>query len=176
MWLDRLGQSGAGSPQNSSRSGTPLPQRPGGAGRAPYMTSQRPARGSNLSLVSNDSTTSLLASRRQNGSSLRQSTSASVLVDNKAQDAAALALLGKLIGVTAADAPAQEGPEVAAVITNADLEFEFDFGGLSLRELAWDSPAVGSDTLHRARSSDERMWHGRGYLLLSSDVLFCGAV
>ncbi|KIH88949.1 GARP complex subunit (Sac2) [Sporothrix brasiliensis 5110] len=160
MWLDRLGHAGGGtSPQsNGNRSGSPLPRRPSSASRGPYMTSQRPARGSSLSLVSNDSTTSLLASRRQNGSSLKQSTSAkSVTGDPRAQDTAALALLGRLIGASPKDSgvegPAENQDEV--IITDEDLEADFDFSGLTLREIAWEVPVQRRGSLQASRTSED---------------------
>ncbi|CAK7198775.1 Vacuolar protein sorting-associated protein 52 [Sporothrix eucalyptigena] len=156
MWLDRLGHSGGASPQsNGSRSGSPLPRRPSGASRGPYVTSQRPARGSSLSLISNDSTASLLTSRKQNGSSLRQSTSARPTVgDTKAQDAAALALLGRLIGASPEETSAEDAAEEDVdeiMITDEDLEGDYDFGGLSLREMAWEGPA-SQQSQHSSRT------------------------
>ncbi|CAK7231946.1 Vacuolar protein sorting-associated protein 52 [Sporothrix bragantina] len=160
MWLDRLGHSGGASPQNNgSRSSSPMPRRPSGASRGPYMTSQRPARGSSLSLVSNDSTASLLASRKQNGSSLRQSTSATPTPgDTKAQDAAALSLLGRLIGASPSGSPAEEKDEEDLgdlVITDEDLEGDYDFGGLTLRELASESSAARQSSQHSSRTPED---------------------
>ncbi|KAL1899094.1 Vacuolar protein sorting-associated protein 52 [Sporothrix stenoceras] len=158
MWLDRLSHSGGGpSPQNNgSRSGSPLPRRPSSASRGPYVTSQRSARNSSLSLISNDSTNSLLASRRQqNGSSLKQSTSANSVTggDSRGQDAAALQLLGKLIGASPKDEKADDEDDV--VITDEDLEADFDFSGLTLREIAWESPAQRRGSLQASRTPEE---------------------
>ncbi|CAK7228527.1 Vacuolar protein sorting-associated protein 52 [Sporothrix curviconia] len=162
MWLDRLGHSGGASPQNNgSRSGSPMPRRPSGASRGPYMTSQRPARGSSLSLVSNDSTASLLASRKQNGSSLRQSTSATPTPgDTKAQDAAALALLGRLIGASSGTSAAEdrekdEEGQDDLVITDEDLEGDYDFGGLALREVAAANSVARQSSQHSARTPQD---------------------
>ncbi|PNP52747.1 hypothetical protein THARTR1_06588 [Trichoderma harzianum] len=80
MWLDRLAAtqasaSGPSTPQITSRHNSPLPRRTSST-LSPYITSQRQGpspRGSSLSLVSSDSTTSLLASsRKPNGSDARQ--------------------------------------------------------------------------------------------------------
>ena len=167
MWLDRLSHSGGASPQNNgSRSVSPMPRRPSGASRGPYMTSQRSARASSLSLLSNDSTSSLLTSRKQDGSSLRQSTSATTPTpgDNKARDEAALALLGRLIGASPrnslAEDSADEDQEVLE-ITDEDLEGDYDFGGLTLRELASESAAARQSYQHSSRSPEDCMF-GRG--------------
>ena len=145
MWLDRLGQTGASSPQsNSSRAASPLPKRSAGA-RGPYVTSQRAARGSSLSLVSNDSSSSLLASsRRPNGSTLKQSSTAG---DDGAE---ALQLLDRILGDSPGDATSPERP-----ITEEDLGLEFDFGGLSLRELAQPDAFEGTPSAHRPQTVEE---------------------
>ncbi|KAH6631650.1 Sac2 family-domain-containing protein [Chaetomium tenue] len=135
MWLDRFAGPHPGntpSPPNSqSRTHSPLPRRTSSA-RGPYLTSQRPGlspRGSSLSLASNDSSSSLLgASKRNNGSALKQSTTA----DNAPDPETILAsVLGPLPDNTT---PLEEYR--AGKITEDDLELDFDFGGLSLRELA----------------------------------------
>ncbi len=136
MWLDRLAHPGTASSQSSSRAVSPLPRRLSGA-RGPYVTSQRSARGSALSLVSNDSSTSLLASaRKPNGSALRQSTV--VATDGREADE----VLSQLLGSLSADASPVEKRAVSS-ITEDDFTLDFDFGGLSLRQLAqagtgWD--------------------------------------
>ncbi|KAK3944748.1 Sac2 family-domain-containing protein [Diplogelasinospora grovesii] len=133
MWLDRLaGQHpGTASPQSSSsRPISPLPRRTSSS-RGPYLTShnQGTPRGSSLSLVSQDSTASLLASsKRANGTSLRQSTIADNAPDPEE-------LLSKILGPLPDDSPPKEITS-AGSITDDDLDFDFDFGGLSLRELA----------------------------------------
>ncbi|KAK0671065.1 putative vacuolar protein sorting-associated protein 52 [Cercophora samala] len=137
MWLDRFAaqqQPGRNnSPPPSNRS-SPLPRRTSRSGGiSPYTTSQqRPGispRGSSLSLVSNDSSSSLLASsRRANGSALRQSTTVDDAPDPEE-------VLARILGPLSADvAPAQHSS--SAGITEEDLDLEFDFGGLSLQELA----------------------------------------
>ncbi|CAK7266365.1 Vacuolar protein sorting-associated protein 52 [Sporothrix epigloea] len=157
MWLDRLGHSNTASAQKgSSRSGSPLPRRPSDASRGPYMTSQRPARGSSVSLLSNDSTASLLGPRKQVGSSLRQSTVVTPTpVDTKAQDAAALSLLGRLLGTSpgATDAAEEERDEL--IITDEDLAGEYDFGGRTLRELVSEAKAARQSNWHSFRTPDD---------------------
>ncbi|KAK4193920.1 Sac2 family-domain-containing protein [Podospora australis] len=133
MWLDRFAAHPPGStpPPASSRS-SPLPRRTSG-GVSPYITSQqRPGispRGSSLSLVSNTSSSSLLASsKRANGSALKQSTT----VDDGPDPEETLArILGPL---PIDDAASVDGKTIA--INEEALELDFDFGGLSLRELA----------------------------------------
>lgn len=94
------------------------------------MTSQRTGhspRASSLSLVSNDSTTSLLSSsRRANGSTPRLNSTAEE-VPKPAE------ILGKLFP------PAPEG-QSSLIVSEDDLEFDPEFGGLTLKEL------VNSDT------------------------------
>ncbi|KAK0629774.1 hypothetical protein B0T17DRAFT_606919 [Bombardia bombarda] len=130
MWLDRLAGQHPGnhniasSPQSNSRpiSPHPLPRRT--SSRGPYLTSQRPGstpRGSNLSLVSNDSSFSLLASsKRANGSSLKQS-------------------------ATVDDAPDPE----------QDLDIDFDFGGLTLRELADGKSRPDDRNTHKPQTVED---------------------
>lgn len=146
------------------------------------MTSQRVARTSAQSLISSDSATSLLTySRRTNGSSLRQSVTVDATED-KAKDAAALALLGKLLGTGPESSGAGKGlaagfttddregssefssavAEVAssaATITDEDLELDFDFGGLSLRQIVWNGPGglEGDDVARSTQTPEDRM-------------------
>ncbi|KAL2021941.1 hypothetical protein VTK56DRAFT_6360 [Thermocarpiscus australiensis] len=134
MWLDRFaGQLPGSTPSTSnsqSRANSPLPRRTSSA-RGPYVTSQRPAispRGSSLSLASNDSSSSLLvASKRANGSALKQSTTVD---DGPDPEEVLSSILGPLPETAA------PGNDATVRITEDDLEFDFDFGGLSLRELA----------------------------------------
>ncbi|KAH8912547.1 Vps52-domain-containing protein [Coniochaeta sp. PMI_546] len=140
MWLDRLAghQSGSATPQANSRPISPLPRRTSsGRGPGPYLTSQasalRPSvtpRGSSLSLISNDSTSSFLASsRRPNGSGLKQSTTVATGI----------------------------GPEEPhkVTISEDDLDFDFDFAGLSLRDLAQDDTALDSGNVYRVQTAEE---------------------
>ncbi|KAK4126344.1 Vps52-domain-containing protein [Parathielavia appendiculata] len=136
MWLDRFaGQHPPGSaplpPNIQNRSHSPLPRRTSSA-RGPYVTSQqRPgilSRGSSLSLASNDSSSSLLgASKRTNGSALKQST---IVGDAPDPEAVLARILGPLHD------PATSEEDQTRRITEDDLDLDFDFGGLSLHELA----------------------------------------
>ncbi|KAK4655671.1 Vacuolar protein sorting-associated protein 52 [Podospora pseudocomata] len=153
MWLDRFAaqqQPGRNnSPPPSNRS-SPLPRRTSRSGGiSPYTTSQqqRPGispRGSSLSLVSNDSSSSLLASsRRANGSALRQSTTVDDAPDPEE-------VLARILGPLSVDvSPAQHSSSTG--ITEEDLELEFDFGGLSLRELAESDDADQLETVDTYR-------------------------
>lgn len=135
MWLDRL----AGGPATSSGATTPQPgSKPNPLSRrtssnlSPYITSQRQGhspRASSLSLVSNDSTSSLLStSRRPNGSAQPRLPSAPEQVVDSIE------ILERLLNAGASE----EKPQVKrpAFITKADLEMDVDFRGLSLQELA----------------------------------------
>jgi hypothetical protein len=136
MWLDRLsGHStpaatpSASPPPPVNRSYSPAARRPSHLG--PASAAQRPVfnpRSSSLSLHSNDSTTSLLASsRRLNGSGLKQS----VMVADAPDP---LGVLEKLLG--------SEGKGVLKSQANGDnaadddFELELDFEDLSLRDFA----------------------------------------
>ncbi|KAM0557955.1 hypothetical protein ACHAPJ_005119 [Fusarium lateritium] len=132
MWLDRL----AGGPASSPGPSTPQPgSRPypkrTSSTLSPYVTSQRPGispRGSSLSLVSNDSSSSLLSSsRRPNGSNLRQTSTIETGPDS-------LEVLETLLAGFSNNRDQTEKRKTA--ITQDDINFEADFGGLSLRELA----------------------------------------
>ncbi|KFA49489.1 hypothetical protein S40293_02864 [Stachybotrys chartarum IBT 40293] len=136
MWLDRLagGQptsSGSSTPQPASRPYSPLPRRTS-SNLGPYVTSQRGGqspRASSLSLVSNDSSTSLLASsRRPNGSALKQSTTAEPYIDPNQS----LKTLERLLQGLSDDA-VHKNKETSS-ITEADLEVGADFDGLALKE------------------------------------------
>ncbi|KAJ4300465.1 Vacuolar protein sorting-associated protein 52 [Collariella sp. IMI 366227] len=135
MWLDRFAGQHSGSapspPIGQSRSRSPLPRRTSSS-RGPYLTSQqRPGispRASSLSLVSNDSSASLLGvSKRPNGSALRQST----LVEDAPDPEEVLA---RILGPLPNTPPSED--DRTRMITEDDLGLDFDFGGLSLRELA----------------------------------------
>ncbi|KAF4490252.1 SAC2 [Fusarium agapanthi] len=135
MWLDRL----AGGPASSPGPSTP---QPGGrvypkrtsSTLSPYVTSQRPGispRGSSLSLVSNDSTASLLSSsRRPNGSNLRQASTIDTGPDS-------LEVLETLLAGFSSD---REQSDKKTAINEDDINFEAVFGGLSLKELATSEP------------------------------------
>ena len=135
MWLDRLsGHStpaatpSASPPPPANRAYSPAPRRPSYLG--PASAAQRPGfnpRSSSLSLNSNDSTTSLLASsRRPNGSGLKQS----VTVPNAPDP---LEVLENLLG-SEGKGP-KEKDEVNGSAADDDFEYELDFEGLSLREV-----------------------------------------
>ena len=136
MWLDRFAGPHPGSnpspPNSQSRTHSPLPRRTSSA-RGPYLTSQRPGlspRGSSLSLASSDSSSSLLsASKRTNGSALRQSTTVDTGPDPEE-------ILVRILGPLPDTAAPEEN--VTRPITEEDIELDFDFGGFSLRELATD--------------------------------------
>lgn len=157
MWLDRLAghQSGSATPQSNSRPISPLPRRTSSArGPGPYLTSQasplRPGvtpRGSSLSLISNDSTSSFLASsRRPNGSTLKQSTAV-------AEGPEPEEVLETLLGAKANGVAPEEPHKVT--ITQDDLDFDFDFDGLSLRDLAQDYIVVDGDNVYRPQTVEE---------------------
>ncbi|KAH6673708.1 Sac2 family-domain-containing protein [Halenospora varia] len=158
MWLDRL--SGHSTPANgsppppSNRSYSPGPKRP--SNLAPSAAAQRPGftpRSSSLSLVSNDSTTSLLASsRKTNGSALKQGVSAVDAPDP-------VEVLEKIVAVGEKDI-AGSAKEVARHGNNAifdcGIEAELDFEGLSLREIVSESsPFVKEEHVHTTQSVEE---------------------
>jgi vacuolar protein sorting-associated protein 52 len=108
-------------------------------------------RSSSLSLVSNDSSTSsLLASSRRaaNGSSLKQTTTTTPSQDP-------VEILNQILGEDAGDS----GSQHAKTITGEDLELEFDFGGLSLTDLAFseDPASVERANVHRSQTVEECM-------------------
>ncbi|RMJ17389.1 hypothetical protein BHE90_003854 [Fusarium euwallaceae] len=134
MWLDRLAggpasNPGPSTPQPGNRAYSPLPRRTSSS-LSPYVTSQRGGvspRGSSLSLVSNDSSSSLLSSsRRPNGSNLRQSSTIETGPDS-------LEVLETLLAGFSTDS---DSATKQKTINQDDIDFEADFGGLSLKELA----------------------------------------
>lgn len=171
MWLDRLG---ANAPPSGfdSRPISPLPRHVSARGSSsPYVTSQqRSARASTASLVSSDSgsTTSLLRSssyRGANGgtggSSLRQTHT----VDDGTES---LGVLGRILGDGAAAAqatgsgngsPGAPGAK-GTTITEEDVEGDFDFGGLSLKEFVarGDVSAGPGGEVYRPQTVQECMW------------------
>lgn len=153
MWLDRLSgsqanASGPSTPQLTSRHNSPLPRKPQ-ANLSPYVTSQRQGpspRGSSLSLVSSESTTSLLASsRKPNGSEVKQPAAPQVPDSVK--------ILERLL---AADSEIVGKPQgKASLITEEDLGLDVDFGGLSLRELATGSSDGDATSFRRPQNASE---------------------
>ncbi|TQN74527.1 Vacuolar protein sorting-associated protein 52 [Colletotrichum shisoi] len=151
MWLDRLAVQSNPSPSSSqpgSRPYSPLPRR---TSSSPYVTSQRPGltpRGSQLSLISNDSSTSLLASRRVNGSSgLKQSQTTYDGPDS-------VEILGQILGTTSFAESAVN--RTTGSIGEQDLELDFDFDGLSLRQLASSNKAdTGDADSYRRQTTEE---------------------
>jgi vacuolar protein sorting-associated protein 52 len=131
MWLDRFTSSGHLSPQSNSRSISPVPQRPLGS-RSPLPSSPRGAlasRPSSLSLLSNGSTSSLTgATRRPNGSALKQVSAAQ-------EDPDPIELLEHLLD-REVDGDGQHISGALSVITEGDLSLAFEFGGLSLNQMA----------------------------------------
>ncbi|KXJ92344.1 Sac2 family-domain-containing protein [Microdochium bolleyi] len=133
MWPNRVaGQSPSPNPsQPGSRAYSPTPRRTP-SGNGPYITSQQrpgvaPRSASLLSLASNESSSSSLpATRRANGSALKQSTTV-----YSGPDPATV--LKTILGDGVAADNANSTPHA---ISAEDLELAFDFGGLSLSELA----------------------------------------
>jgi len=153
MWLDRLANSTpSGSPPPTNRSYTSTPRRQTGLAS---NSAQRPpfsARSSTLSLgSSNDSTTSLLASRRLNGSALKQSTT---IPDGPNP----LDVLEKLLGLEGKKS-FDTRPGINGVHAGGENDFELDFEGLSLHELALgDSSPVQEDSVYNSQTIDECMY------------------
>ncbi|KAI0828440.1 Vps52-domain-containing protein [Hypoxylon sp. FL0890] len=158
MWLDRLaGQSTSPAPsQPGSRAYSPAPRRtPSGLG--PYITSQqRPGltpRSSSLSLASTESSASsfLASSRRANGSALKESKTIYSGPDP-------VDILNKLLGDEkrhAASATRSAADSVSS-ISAEDLQLDFDFGGLSVRELALsEESAVDDADVYRPQAAEE---------------------
>jgi hypothetical protein len=153
MWLDRLSSHStpSGSPPPANRSYSSAVRRP--SHLAPTSTPQRPGfspRSSSLSLVSNDSTTSLLASsKKPNGSGLRQSSTVPDVTDP-------LEVLEKILG--------PEGKGIAGLannISNGDAgdenDLELDFGGLSLHEYLAAEELPKEETVYNTQTIEECM-------------------
>ena len=152
MWLDRLASqasSGSSTPQPASRPYSPASRRTPSSSLSPYVTSQRPgnsSRASSVSLISNDSSRSLLSSsRKANGSGLKQSS----IVD---QGTEPLEVLNTILST--GHEKEKSKPKIGSSISQADLELAFDFGGLSLKQLvaadnddAWESRARRPQTV-----------------------------
>ncbi|GKT59068.1 Vps52/Sac2 family protein [Colletotrichum tofieldiae] len=161
MWLDRLAAQSNPSPSSSqpgSRPYSPLPRR---TSSSPYVTSQRPGltpRGSQLSLISNDSSSSLLASRRVNGSGLKQSQTTYDGPDS-------IEILGQILDTNSIAGSIANS--TTATITEKDLELDFGFDGLSLRELASSDKADKDETDSYRRQTAEECMSSQGTALLS---------
>ncbi|KAL7810362.1 Sac2 family domain-containing protein [Trichoderma gracile] len=173
MWLDRLSAtqanaSGPSTPQLTSRHNSPLPRRTS-SNLSPYITSQRQGpspRGSSLSLVSGDSTTSLLASsRKPNGSEARQNPTA--------QASDPVDVLEKLL---AADSEVVGKTQSrAGLITPEDLALDFDFGGLSLQELAAEESAT-TTSLRRPQTASEYEQDKARFDALHRSIVACDEI
>jgi len=125
----------------------------------PASAAQRPGfnpRTSSLSLNSNDSTTSLLASsRRPNGSGLKESVTVLDTPDP-------LDVLEKLLGLEGKNSAEASGPTGVANGNKAaqdDFEYELDFGGLTLRELAAREPAYSQENHVSTQTIEECMFY-----------------
>ena len=130
MWLDRLHSTpSASSPPLTTRSAAP--RRP--SHLAPSSAPQRPGfnpRSSSLSLASNESTTSLLASsRRPNGSGPKQSYAGPDPLN----------ILERLLGPEGKTL--KESSEAVNGAGASGIDFELDFHGLSLRQLVTQEAA-----------------------------------
>ncbi|KAF5638904.1 SAC2 [Fusarium tjaetaba] len=156
MWLDRL----AGGPASSPGPSTPQPgsrvyPKRTSSTLSPYVTSQRPGispRGSSLSLVSNDSTSSLLSSsRRPNGSNLRQASTIDTGPDS-------LEVLETLLAGFSSD---REQADEKTAINEDDINFEAVFGGLSLKELATSEPPDTTTVSNRKPKTAEESENDR---------------
>ncbi|GKT80216.1 vps52/sac2 family protein [Colletotrichum tofieldiae] len=164
MWLDRLAAQSNPSPSSSqpgSRPYSPLPRR---TSSSPYVTSQRPGltpRGSQLSLISNDSSSSLLASRRVNGSGLKQSQTTYDGPDS-------IEILGQILDTNSIAGSIANS--TTATITEKDLELDFGFDGLSLRELASSDKADKDETDSYRRQTAEECMSSQGTALLSLET------
>lgn len=158
MWLDRLagGQastSGPSTPQPGSRPYSPLPRRTSST-LSPYVTSQRQGhspRSSSLSLVSNESSASLLSSsRRPNGSGLRQSSTITDVADS-------LETLEKLL-ISHGGSDEDDAEKRTSSIVDADIEFDVEFGGLSLKELVSSQASEDAPVGTRRPQTIQECW------------------
>jgi vacuolar protein sorting-associated protein 52 len=174
MWLDRLSghSTPAATPSGSppppaNRSYSPAPRRP--SNLAPSFAAQRPAftpRSSSLSLISNDSTTSLLSSsRRPNGSGLKQSVTAVNAPDP-------LEVLERLLGSEAkekASSKSANGPSANKNAVDYDYEAELDFDGLSLREIVQgQSSNAKEEHVYTSQTIEECMFN-RMFICIVTD-------
>lgn len=161
MWLDRLSSHSTPSgspPPPLNRSYSPRRQ----SSLAPPATAQRPFNprsSSLLSLQSNDSSTSLLSSKRSNGTGQRQTNATSDAPDP-------LEVLQEVIGLekrphNKPPTPGVNGGHI--VIEQGD--FELDIGGLSLQDLVQQSlsedeevPVPKSQTIEECTYSQTQMF------------------
>jgi len=158
MWLDRL--SGHSTPSRSppppGNNFVPLPRRP--SHLAPSPAPQRPGftpRSSSLSLVSNDSTTSLLASKRPSGSGLGQSAA----VPGTPGIPDPLAVVERLLdnGSKKSSKPGKGANGVKP--TRDDEEGELDFEGLSLREIVAEASSdIKDEHVYNTQTIDECLY------------------
>ncbi|KAF5530669.1 SAC2 [Fusarium napiforme] len=156
MWLDRLAGGPASSPgPSTSQPGSRVYPKRTSSTLSPYVTSQRPGispRGSSLSLVSNDSTSSLLSSsRRPNGSNLRQASTIDTGPDS-------LEVLETLLAGFSSD---REQADEKTAINEDDINFEAVFGGLSLKELATSEPPDTTTVSNRKPKTAEESENDR---------------
>lgn len=171
MWLDRLGAHNnlQQSSNPNSRPISPLPRRVSSQRGSPYVTSQsRSGRGSEASLVSSSDTGSsvslLRGSGRPNGTQLGSSSlKQTITVDDGSES---LSVLGRILGSEVASERAESSGAASPVedpfsstITQDDLDIEFDFGGVSLREFIAQGDDGGPGAgVHRSQTVEECMW------------------
>lgn len=129
------------------------PRRPSHLG--PASAIQRPGfspRSSSLSINSNDSTTSLLASsRRPNGSGWKKSATVSEAPDP-------LALLEKLLGSEVVEVVQETTlTNAAGKIDPDEVERELDFEGLDLRQLISPSATPNQEDLYTTQTREQCM-------------------
>lgn len=166
MWLDRLsGHSTPSATPPHSRSFSPASRRT--SHLAPQAAAQRPGfnpRSSSLSLVSNDSTTSLLGNARKvNGSGLKQSATVPDYPEP-------LEVLEKLLGSeTQTTDGSNNGQNEDTVQETGNSEDEFDFEGLSLSEFLNAGISENSDSLvYKSQTVDEcKYTHVEALILFS---------
>lgn len=157
MWLDRLSGHSTptptptpSAPSSSKRSYSPGARR--SSNLAPLIPSQRPGfspRSSSLSVLSNDSTTSLLSLRRPNGSGLKHSAT-------NTEIPGPLEVLGEIVG------PEVSSESVELVENDGeygDYELNLDFTGLNLHEIATGVPSAGQKEISYAAQSVEECMH-----------------
>ena len=153
MWLDRLSSHSTPSgspPPPANRSYSPAARR--SSRLAPAPATHRPGfspRSSSLSLVSNDSTTSLLASsRKPNGSSLKQS--------NTIRDVAEpLEVLENLLGREGKGLADSKAAVNGTRSASDDSDLDLDFGGLGLREFIAEELPTEDYTIYNAQTIEE---------------------